>query len=309
MNHALNYSAFRFDAVIDWIEVKVVLPRPSQFRHVRDLLAQWGRPHVRAYPDRETTNTFSFRVQDPPGPAWLLRGLQCLCMPGDPPITEHQVTILAVEIALDARSVNQDDEALTGMAMRLFYRQALHAPSALGPRICPPRESGEAAGPPRHAKDVRHALELGWSIRDGERGAEFEQGWYVKRADSKPGKPYVPLAHRQHRARAEVTLRGPALPFTTLAEWRAFRFESLRDPFFAWRVPHNNSTETGLFGTGRRLGLLDTAHRPAGRRAAGFPARIVDPRRKTRPGTSPDHQLHQQVKNALERLTRAQQKA
>jgi hypothetical protein len=293
---ATDYSQVRWDAAVDWVELTIHLPRPSQPQHVQARMpAEWGRPYVLAHSEHpsRTATVFSFRVQDPGGPAAVMAGLRRLVPDGEPALTEHQVSITAVEIALDGYRANSDRAALEDLAFDLFNRQALLPRSLAGARLCPPADAGSKASMVATPMPIRRALQNGWTINDGTRGDEFERRWYVKDRDSRLGQQYGPLPVEQHRVRAEVTLRGAHLPFATITEWKAFRFQTLRHPYFAWRLAAEDLQH--LPGLPRRLGRLEGSER-------------TGERRKTLRNTKPDAELHRHAKNALERLTRQQRR-
>lgn len=298
IGHARPYADFTFEAAVDWVEVTIELPRPTQPRHLRGRMpVEWGRPYVHAHTEHPSgaATVFSFRVQDPAGPAAVMAGLRRLLRPGEH-LDACQVSISGIEVALDAYHVAGDDQALQRLACDLFTRQGLMPRSDIGPRVCPPGDAGSTAAAAATPLIISRGLENGWTINHGQRGGEFERRWYVKRHDSLPSQPYRPLPAVQHRARSEVTLRGARLPFTTLAEWGAFRFETLRHPYFAWRLPTGDLRQLPpSMGLRRRLGRVEGAERSG-------------ERRKTLRNTVPDAELHRHAKNALERLTRRQRR-
>lgn len=290
------YAAFRFEAVVDWVEVRVTLPEPSQPRHVRARMpAHWGLPYVKAETDDPsyTTRVFTFKVQDPNGPSQFMNDVQALVKPGQSPLTESEVEIVGIEIAFDAYSIDHDRAALVDMTEAMLWRQTLWASH---PRITSPLGSNGVATTAK----ARRGIEEGWTHNAGDADGELAQRWYLKSYDTQPGEPFIALPIAEHRARSEVTLRGVRRPFTTMAGWRECQFETLRTPYFSWRVGENAA---GLVDTMPEwvrafpsLGLIDGSER-----------RRKD-RRKTRSGTRPDSTLQQAAKNALERLTRQQRR-
>jgi hypothetical protein len=293
----IDYAAFTFKAVVDWIEVTVTLPAASQPRHVRDRMPfHWHLPYVTAETDdaSRTATGFTFRVQNPSGPGQLLHDAQLIVQSGQPPLDECNVEIKGIEVSFDAYSNTQDRSALIAITEEMIWTQSLLASPA---RLCPYFDKPGVAN--RGA--VRRLLEDGsGTFNAGDKSSDFAQRWYLKTYDSRGGESYTRLPAAEHCARAEVTLRGSRLPFTTLKDWREFRFETLRTPYFSWRVPHESvrlaHTLPPWMEQFRSLGLVE-----------GSARRRMD-RRKSKPGTRPNFVLQQYAKNALERLTRQQRR-
>lgn len=293
---SVDYADFKFEAFVDWIEVLVKLPALSQPQHVRGRMpSHWHLPYVSAETDdpSRTAAGFTFRVQNPTGPVAFLRDAQSIVQSGQPPLAEHDIEIKAIEVSFDAYSTGQDQAALVQMTEAMIWTQTLMASV---PRICPTFDRPGISS----KKNIRRALQSGWSINAGDVGSAFAQRWYVKSKDSLGGDSHAPLPTVEHRARAEVTLRGSRLPFTTLADWRQFRFETLRTPYFSWRLPRESArtmhTLPPWLEQFKSLGRVEGS------------ARGRKDRRKTKPGTMPNSVLQQKAKNALERLTRLQRR-
>lgn len=295
-----SISGFRFNAAIDWIEVRITLSSPSQPQHVRSRMPQhWGLPYVQAetMESSRTSQIFTFRVQDPLGPHQFMQELAELARPGESALTVADVVITGIEIAFDAYHESSTFEKLIDMTEKLFWRQSMLPNAALLPRLCPPKDSGQGVDYAIVADTVRRRLEQGWTINAGDQGADYSRRWYLKRHDTRNGESYAPLPMDRWCARSEVTLRGNRLPFSTVDGWCAFRFETLLSQHFNWRMATDErfvqqQPEAWQNLVGRSLGVK-------------FGVKRKD-RRKTRSGTKVDVKLRQQAKNALERLTRHQ---
>lgn len=294
--HALH--GLKLKAVVDWIELKVTLPRSSQPQHVRTRMpASWGLPWVEAMTD-DTSRTaieFKFRLQDPPGPGRFMGEIQSLALPGEPPIGEADVTITGLEIAIDARHPASDPQALAQAALHLMRHHA-HPPAGpadpegVAPRITGP---GWAQAPLSPASALR-ALLQGLTINTGGQGADYTTRCYVKRHDTQDGETYAPLPPSRHRARFEITLRGSELPFVTIEGWRRFRFEKLAQRFALCSAAPTTAMMALLQNRSLQLGRPDSA----GKRTAH--------RRLRAAGTRRDSQANATIKVALRALTRAQ---
>lgn len=157
-------------------------------------------------------------------------------------------------------------------------------------------------------RTVREALRDGWTINVGciERWREPLMGLsdhvdalrcYCKKQDSNAGGRYINLPPEQWRARIERTLNGTAMPFTTLAEWRAFRFEKLAKMFAMIETdPDASDFMKLLHSAGGPLGAPESASRRQAHR------------RQRRPGTRRDSALNDKIRVAMRKLTRSQRR-
>lgn len=314
----VDLGAFRFSAVIDWIEVRVTLAGLSQPRHVRARMpVRWGLPYTTAETEdpSRTARSFTFRLQDPAGPAQFMTDVQAIARPGDPPITCDDVQIIAMEIAFDGYHRRHDRAALNTLAERLLWTQSVWASypriTADPAKIVVTTETGRhevktrpdffgiaTVSKARWALAEGFTLNLGHQPGEDREGGDLTQRTYVKMSDSLDGESYRGLPHDKHRARYEATLRGSCLPFATVGQWQRFRFESLARQFFTWRkwrgapVPPPAAWLAHFPHLGRMAHQLDRAR--------------VAQRRGTRPGTEPDAELNRHALNALRRLTRDQ---
>lgn len=293
----LLYNDFRFDAALDWIEVRVTLPAQSQPQHVRrrmaTLLPGWGKPpYVRADTEAasRTAASFVFRVQNPQSPVVFMNDIQKLSTLADTPILEHDVQILGIEVAIDAYSRIQDDHDLVKMA---HHFQRHHARPPAGPmRITGPDGHGEIAGAPAL---VQQALAKGFTVNAGGATSDHRSRYYVKRFDTGVTGPYAALPSPEHRARMEVTLLGAESPFATLPGWREFAFDSLAKRL-ALRKAVPSRTPTGQL-LQDRMSNIGQPDDEAKRRAH---------QRMHKPATTADTEANEKVRTALRGLTRRQ---
>lgn len=278
-----SLSDFTLRARIDWIELRVTLAEPSQPRQIRSRLPEsWGKPYVTPEERPESSTVFTLRVQDPGGTDELLAQAQQLAL--------VDIKIQAVEVALDAfprRPADSHDQLALG-ALYMLRHQA--RPPTGTPRITVPGRYRAAV----QQREALSALRDGYSINTGALKAPHSSRCYVKTSDSKPGQPaHQSLADpTEHRARLEVTLRDSECPFSTLDEWRAFRFETLAE-HFAMVLPVD--TDSPL--TGQMYDWITQLGRPAD------DEKRKNHRRQSRPATRRDIALNQRIRNALKALT------
>lgn len=224
-----QYPRIRFQAVIDWVDVRVTLAGPSQPRHVRNRigrsLPQWGTPpYVNAITEDTsgTARIFDFRVQNPTSPLQFMLDIQSVRRPGDPELIEDDIQIIGIEVAFDGYTLTQDKAALATLTHHFVMHHA--RPPEGNARITEISHFRAAAAP----RDNLNAILNGWSINAGAPDADYRARYYLKQHDTHFSHgAHAPLPLGQHRARMEITLQRSQLPFNTVDGWRKFKFESL----------------------------------------------------------------------------------
>jgi hypothetical protein len=287
----LPLAELELRAVVDWVELRVRLPKPSQARHERARLPkEWGRPYVRPEGHQNASDVFRLRIQDPAGPVAILQQAQALCLPGDPAIAEHDIDVLGLEVSIDAYDDTGNVDALARAA--LHFKRHHGKPPTGGVRIT---ERGHYRAAARPDDDLR-ALRSGATINAGARDADYRARYYAKLHDSRDGLRYAALPRHERRARFEVTLTGEATPFRDLAGWQAFRFETLTRLFALRRstVDPSNEMMQMLREQQGRLGRPDC------------PQKRASHRRQSAPATHADTDTNERIRNSLRTLTRAQ---
>jgi|GEM_PF-1166383 len=271
----IDLDAFRFHAVIDWIDVKVALGRPTQHQHVQAVLApllnrmSYIDP-VNAGPG-SVAETFVIRIQEPPPIATLMDIAETL-------ETEFgftaQPVITAIEISIDAYPKDGREESravLLGAMQRTVFtgrdittNQNSRPRSVFGkkaPKIAPPaapvaRSTGLTLDNPylipwpdeentSVAVCVRPEQYPAPAI-DGTMylGAE-DDDVMIKLMDKiidtqHMNGTFVDLPDNRKRVRVEVTLLGkePArIGLTDLASLEDFKFTRLQGEYFQFKLP------------------------------------------------------------------------
>ena len=298
-------EGFRVHACVDWIELLVRLPAPSQFRHVRARApAHWGKVFVQAVEGNATSRQFNLRIQNPGPPTRVLRELQSLS-PNDMPIHDHDVQVTGLEVAVDFIPETEEQRAHLAHVAAYLHEHMAKPPS--GPhrllfsyRLPVSGETtGEVTGAGGRAAIVS-ALSAGRSLVIGEEDAPDSARFYRKDYDTRPGQSYAPLPPAQHCARMERTLTGKACPITTLASWRAFRFEPLA-AMFALVLPTRDTTSltaTMRDAWGPALGTPDDPNKRQRHRRQAAPA--------TRRDTVLNARIRQALRDLTDRTTRAE---
>lgn len=279
---------------MDWLELVVELPAPSQFRHVQARApAHWGKVFIDPLDGETSSRKFRLRVQDPGPPSQVLRELQSLSASG--PIPAENVAVTGLEIAVDF--IPETDEQHPHLAQVATHLHEHLARPPDGPhRLLQQGRYQAAAG----RQSIIAALAEGRTLVIGERNAADRARFYVKVCDTRDGQSYAPLPHAQHTARMERTLTGPACPVATLADWRAFRFETLAEQF-AMVLPTQDAaplTVTIRTAYGPALGRPDDPKKRTGHRRQSA--------RATRRDTPLDAQIRQALRDLTERTRRAE---
>ena len=287
-------QGFRHKARIDWIRFIVRLEHPSQFRHLRNRAEEvWGNMRINPVRGDESSTLFEFQLHNPPGPDQFMADLQCIRRDAEPLITEDQVTITGIEVAMDGRIEGSDYLALAVAVEHLLRHQA--NPPSGPPRIT---TQGYKAIVPISSREVLSAL-MGKksSINCGARNAHRRSRFYVKFYDTVDDTAYKTLPPDEWRARFENTYEGSMLPFQTIAGWRSCRFEKVLSNDFALVTPDVRSTHFGALVQERMIQL--------GRRSDSPRLRPSD-RKKSAPFTHRDTVINDEFRQALRALTKTQ---
>ena len=212
----MDYSRFRFRAVVDWIEIEVQTTTPTNAPTIRRRGSLVYATPMDSGPGGAAT-VFRFRLYDPEN--WqevvtqvqgIAKEFQLACPPA----------VTAIEIAFDARSKGATREELAELTAHLYTAQT---------RIVSENRRvylGSAEAPPNLQSSLSRFLLEGWQIGVGNKSDDYYQHAYFKTTDHN-GKP---IEQSEHRARIEVTLRGAGLPCTSFNEWEGYRFETLQHP-------------------------------------------------------------------------------
>jgi hypothetical protein len=109
-----------------------------------------------------------------------------------------------------------------------------------------------------------------------------------------PKEKYKPLAQEKQAARLEAVLSGDLCPFSTVAEWRAFKFETLSQYFR--QVRSTPASQIAALAQGWVVSLGQTTDTD----------KQASHRRNSKKGTARDTDLNRRIYRALTRLTNRQ---
>lgn len=298
-------AGYDLRAVVDWVEVRVTFAGLTQPRHIRNRIRQalphWGKPpYIRAdtSASSRTARSFIWRVQDPASPDKLIAEVQMLRRPGDLPITESSIEIVAVEVALDAYP--RTAEAHTRLAHTALHLWRYLARPPAGPyRMCRPKHDHRRSEAAPSPAAMLAGLSSGHTINWGDETGNHRTRQYVKTHDTINGASYQELPADHHRARSEITLAGDQVPFRTLADWRSFQFDKLA-PWFALRRETDQDDRSPLHRAIRERSPIGRTDSPKTR---------TQHRRLTRADTAADTLANERIRAALRGLTRQQRGA
>ena len=253
-----DLSAYKCRAVIDWVDIEVLLGRPSQFRHLQDTIGQvlprvqWVEP-LEHHPGG-TASRFRIRIQQP-SLAQVEQALNAARLEyafGAEPI----VTGLEVSVDFTPKDFSDDARArMVGLLVwHLFPDFDFMSNDADHPRFT----WGKRKDQTRHLiKSNNKALSPGDYTRHnlGDRPSPVDATFYVGRAHGplywsvqnkvsdqrNPGKGTVAeLAEKDRRARVEVTLGIEELAemgIKHFSDLRRFRFGKLQGRYFRVMLP------------------------------------------------------------------------
>lgn len=295
----MDYSKFKINSVIDWVEVKIILKGATNHQTIRRHLPLAERGvyihPVDATSENGTSNTFSVRKQEPESAESFSKLMQVLQEKF--PFSEEPV-ITGVEISVDARSKAKSIDELKEMAE--IFLKFNKRPNKW--RICGPKGTrGEVSFVGNiGSRATREAVGRGLGLNAGNRGDTVAMRIYVKSTDNS-GKTILDI--KDQRARIEVTLSGVDLPFQTLEEWGRYSFEKLAQPYFSFLKLKPNLTPLEKIITGH-----DVRTRLAWNESIPEMQNRLRTRRVKSKVMSADIELNKRIRDALRKLSSRQQK-
>lgn len=237
-------------AVVDWVEIKISLAKCSKGNALHD----WAIKNlgVNAYfcPQDigagKAASIFILKIQEPVswnGIAAVLDQIEKAYPFSSPP------ALTGIEVSMDTyiEGASRDDLA----ALTAHRYRSMHNPVSKNHRFAG-RKDTKGGVKAIDAKTLIPMLGAGRVINIGEFGGKFRKKqadpvtmrFYAKTTDGN-GETNLPVD--QWRSRWEITLRGGAMPFSTIAEARGFKFEKLSKYF------HTRIEKKDLSGFDKRI--------------------------------------------------------
>lgn len=218
----MNYKIFRFEAVVDFIEVQIHTTTRNQGGSMYIALKLHGFSHitpVQADPAGWDSH-FTTRLYDVKTHAALQSKLATI--EEEFPFASPPV-ITMIEVAFDGylrdAQATANHDHLIALAARMAYRVA--APVSPNTRIYRDYK-GSPTAMPRSLHSTERKMNEGWNVAIGNKSDPEYQHGYFKTSDRD-----MPLAVQDYRARFEIRLAGAALPHSSVESWAAFKFEKL----------------------------------------------------------------------------------
>jgi len=279
LSSAPDYGCFRFNCAVDFIMVRVELAQASNGWSVREATGvTYAHPLDKGAGG--AASTFVMRFDDPGSWAGVHQRLDALRVlkgfKSEPQLAE-------IEVSFDAYSRGMDHAELLGMTERFFKFSNMCSDNARLVR----KDGDEVVGPYYVSSDLLTLkLKQGYIVAVGNVADHVRQRIYLKTTDRAGA---VHLKPQQHRARIEVTLKDDMLPFTSLAQASAFKFETLNE-WFRFRKPR-----PGLLLSPVQLLML--------RRHPALGSRVRCKRKNFHGWTAADRALSDRAYDALRYLT------
>ena len=216
-----DYSAYRFRAEVDWMELRIVTVKPTNFQTVKRRL---GVTYVEALNEDLGGAATVFKAKFQAPRSWADINERVKHLTHDHPLADP-IRVEQVEIAFDAYSNEQSHHQLVEMALQ-FYRGATKLVST---NRRASKSKTEASNNLLVTTEVHKMLSDGYNIYIGNESDDERQHIYVKETDVAK-----PLPIDQHRARTEFTLKGEKVPEPMFEAWSEHDFKQYA-PYFKFR--------------------------------------------------------------------------
>lgn len=219
----MDYSLFTFNAVVDFLEVRINTTARNHGGRMKRALHLHGISYVDpVQPDAGGwSSCFTIRLYDVRTFAALQSKLDII--EAQYPF-ESQPTITMIEVAFDGYLTDPvapgNRDHLAALAARMAYRLA--EPVSNNRRIYRDGK-GSPTAVPRTLSGVSRKMVEGWNVGIGNKTDDQYQHGYLKTTDH--NKKALPT--KEHRARFEIRLAGAGLPHADVEFYRDFRFETL----------------------------------------------------------------------------------
>lgn len=228
----MDYKKFKFNAVIDWLEIEIKTKKPTNFQTIKRHGELW---YVEAMDETAggAATCFKFKLHNPKNWQTVTETIGAIDLE-NPLIDEAKV--IGIEVSFDAYSKTSTRKELEALTER-FYRY-LTKPVSNNHRFS--GRKGIRADVERidSTATLRRLIASGRNICIGN-NADDKSGFNKYKADEQYMQIYfkttdnngMPVLESEYRARIEIRLRGQSLPYTKLHSWLEFKFEILSKYF------------------------------------------------------------------------------
>jgi hypothetical protein len=244
-------ESFKYKASIDWIELEITTLENSNFNAMRNRFkAHFVEPINPSAGG--STNQFKFRIHNPQSWYALEKTIERVSLVK----TISTVKIVAIEIAFDAYSINNDKKELQTKVAE-FYKY-MQNPVSTNHRLS---GTGKTPIATSNLDQNIFRIESGMSVYIGNQATDsISQRIYHKTIDNNE---ILPVDF--HRARYEVTFRNEGLPFQTIEQAKKYKFTRLTK-WFQFRKIDEDASGIALLVTKARkqLGQINLKRKSGG---------------------------------------------
>lgn len=230
----MNYSLFRFEAVVDVLELLIHTVKQHNGGKMKNALYLHGVTHVEPVQlgAGGLSSHFIVTLNDVRSFAALQSKLAAI---QEKYPLESPPTVSMIEVSFDGymeRSGSPTDhDQLAALAARMAYRLAESVSN--NRRIFRDKYADTM---PRFLSALERKMADGWNVGIGNKYDAQYQHCYLKTTDRQQ-----PIPANEHRARFEIRLAGVGLPHTAVNFYRGFNFESLAK-YISFRKEDENAT-------------------------------------------------------------------
>lgn len=256
----VDLSGFRAEAVIDWINIGVILKEPTQFRYIKDVIGRTGAKGVFVKPlerKRESCRHYRITIQHPFQGAAIARAIEAV----RGAFTVEATSVEGLEVSLDLYPRRPD--RLNRHKLLAVVQRHLWVDPAILVRSGALRQIWESPDDPDDFRTliVPSSTNRVWDFGTATTYAGREGGPIAfriqdkvtdrRRRDKKTGKWLFDQLHeKDHRVRVEVTLTGVGLAASGYADLESVlrgEFQSLKK-FFRFVLPSVPIGSNPMFG-------------------------------------------------------------
>ncbi len=295
----MDYTCYRFRAVVDWIEVQIHTAQPTAFDAIkRQSRLPFVEPQDPApFGKGKSATIFNIKIHDPENWAQVVKTVANIAKKYE---LSKPFEVVGVEVALDAIPRSGAASMLELATMAAHFAKHSTFPQDNVRLYREGRNNGDFTFMPVSDKNTLRHLAIGWQHMRGNIDSHCYQHAYAKTTDHNKN----PLPVDQHRARIEITLRGDNLLCKTLDDWKDFKFEKLAKPYFTFRkfktVENNTIPEDGRMNMAKLRECIYRQQPSFGMRKT----QREEPRgRLTRVNSVADGELSNHARHALQGLS------
>jgi len=228
----MDYSLFRFEAVVDFVEIEIHTVAPTQGKAIQRKCKLFGVTYAKRIGERGSYSGKAFRIRLYDVQSFMRLRSKIASIDEAFPFA-RPATITMIEVAFDGylkgKLNNTQQAELAKLAATMAYRIA-NPVSSNTRTYAGYRGSPQAL--PRSFDSLVRQISEGRNVGIGNKRDERYQHCYLKTVDRNECLP-VEL----HRARFEIRLTEAGLPHQDVEAWENFKFETLAKHISFRKVP------------------------------------------------------------------------